>query len=339
MGAAANAIASYFKMPVVWLNGIAAALGIILVYFAASYLHPVVAALIGAFFLIALPFFFAGTYGIILDGNKKKGAFMIYARYGYTRCLPPAIFVAAICLLLSIVFGQIGMLISIPIVFFTYFADITAIRHNLRTGQALKDSAKRVLGGSFLVLIFYLANIIAGILMAFLFDFIFGGLLSVSGGEVIVTSVSQTLLENPSLLNPADVAANQETLVNLGNQLISSSEIMLPFVFSSAIVSFLFMPFFTAYKAFFFRDLIAAQAAAEAAMRAARAAAVRGESGNAGEAQQDGATRAPETYNPPEANPAETSREAAPPAPQKPYDPHAGEDGEYDSKGRWFKYK
>lgn len=339
MMASANAIASYFKMPVVWLNGIAAALGIILVYFAAVYVHLVVAALIGAFFLIAFPFFFAGTYGMILDGSKKKGAFMIYARYGYTRCLPPALFVAVICLLLYVLFKDIGLIICIPVVFFTYFADITAIRHNLKTGQALKDSAKRVLGGSFLVIIFYLANIIAGILMAFLFEFIFGGLLSVSGEGAIVTSVSQTLLENPSLLNPADVAANQETLVSLGNQLISSSEIMLPLVFSSAIVSLLFMPFFTAYKAFFFKDLIAAQAAAEAAMRAARAAAVRGESGNAGEAQQEGVPSAPETYNPLEANPAETSRDTASSAPQKPYDPHAGEDGEYDSKGRWFKYK
>ena len=339
MMASANAIASYIKMPVVWLNGVAASLGLLLVYFAATYLHPVAAAVVGAFFMIALPFFFAGTYGMILDGNKKKGAFMIYARYGYIRCLSPALFVMLVCLLLYVLFAQIGLLICIPVVFFTYFADITAIRHNLKTGQALRDSAKRVLSGSFLVIIFYLANIIAGVLMAFLFEFIFGGLLSVSGGGAIVTSVSQTFQENPSLLNPAEASANQEMLLNLGNQLISSSEIMLPLVFSTAIVIFLFMPFFTAYKAFFFRDLIAAQAAAEAAMRTARAAAVRGESGNAGEAQQDGATRAPETYNLPEANPAETSREAAPPAPQKPYDPHAGEDGEYDSKGRWFKYK
>ena len=325
-------------MPIVWINGIVAALAILLSYLAFN-LHPIAGAITGVIFLLAAPFFFAGTYGMILDGNKKKRTFLLYARYGYPRCLLPTVLITLVCLLLTQFTGTIGAILSILILYFTYFSDITAIRHNLTTGQAIKDSAQRALGGSLLVLGFYLANIIAVILMSLVLDLITGAFFSATGAETTLLTILQPLTSDPANLQTA-LTSNPEILIEMGNQILASPEIMLSLVFSSAIVALLFMPFFVAYKACFFKDLIAAQAAAAAAMKAAqeKAGEEYAQNAGAGDANSSPADAAQNPENPAE-QPFSYENQPERPQTRQTYDPHAGEDGEYDSKGRWFKYK
>ncbi|HJJ38856.1 MAG TPA: hypothetical protein O0X42_01850 [Methanocorpusculum sp.] len=345
MGAAVSAIKSYFTVPAVWSGGIVSALGILAAYYAYIYIHPYASLGIAVLTILLLPFFLAGIYGQILDGNKKKGAFMIYARYGYPRCLLPALLVGLICVLLCRFLGTVGMFLCIPLLYFTYFADITAIRHNLRTGQAFSDSAKRVVGGLLPVIAFYLGNIIAVIFMSIAMDLIFSGFLSVFGAETLasITTISDTLMADP-----AAFYSNQTALLDIGAELIAAPGLMQSFVFTMALAALIFTPFFIAYKAYFFKVLIAAQAVVAAAQAAAKKAA---ENGFAEQKSEDAAFTVQKTDG--EENvPAQEQRSPSaflqqnektpqiPRTPQKPaYDPHAGEDGEYDEKGRWFKYK
>ena len=335
MGAAISAIRSYFTVPAVWSCGIVSALGILLSYYSYIYIHPYVSLGIMALTLLILPFFLAGTYGIILDGNKKKRAFMIYARYGYPRCLLPALLIGLICVLLCQILGTIGMCLCIPILFFTYFADITAIRHNLRTGQAFSDSAKRVVGGLLPIIVFYLGNIIAVLFMSIVMDFIFSGFLSLLDEETLtsITTISEAIMANP-----AAFYSDQTALLEMGAQLAAAPGLMESLVLTSAVMALIFIPFFAAYKAYFFKALITAQAV----VAAAQAAAKKTEMDGSAEMKTEGEDHTiPPEKNSPFANlmqneiPAQILQNQE----KQTYDPHAGEDGEYDDKGRWFKYK
>lgn len=339
MGAVVSAIRSYFTIPAVWSCGIISALGILASYYAYIYIHPYASLGIAAFTLLLLPFFLAGIYGLILDGNKKKGAFMIYARFGYPRCLLPILLIGLICVLLCRVMGSIGLFLCIPLLFFTYFADITAIRHNLRTGQAFSDSAKRVVSGLLPVIVFYLGNIIAILFISIVMDFIFSGFLSLFGEETLtsITTISETLMADPKAFY-----SDQTALLEIGAQLAATPGLMDSLVFTTAVIALIFTPFFAAYKAYFFKALIAAQAVVAAAQEAAKktaeegSAAAENEFAEMKEESKDAAVPA-EEKNPfillqQKENTRQTPQNTA-------YDPHAGEDGEYDEKGRWFKYK
>ena len=335
MGAAINAIRSYFTVPAVWLCGVAAALGILAAYYSYIYLHPYASLGIITLTILVLPFFLAGTYGLILDGNKKKGAFMIYARFGYPRCLLPALFIGLICVLLCRILGTIGMCLCIPLLFFTYFADITAIRHNLKTGQAFSDSAKRVVGGLLPVIVFYLGNVIAVLFMSIVMDFIFSGFLSLLGEETLtsITTMSETIMADPSAFS-----SNQTALLEMGAQLAAAPGLMESLVFTAAVMALIFVPFFTAYKAYFFKALIAAQAVVAAAQAAAKKTADE----NSADVKPEGEEN---TVSAEKTSPftnliqKEIPQEILQNQEKTAYDPHAGEDGEYDDKGRWFKYK
>ncbi|HJJ30897.1 MAG TPA: hypothetical protein O0X97_01450 [Methanocorpusculum sp.] len=351
MGAAVSAIKSYFTVPAVWSCGIVPALGILAAYYAYIYIHLYAALGIAVLTILLLPFFLAGVYGLILDGNKKKGAFMIYARFGYPRCLLPSLLVGLICVLLSKILGTVGLFLCIPILFFTYFADITAIRHNLRTGQAFSDSAKRVTGGLIPVIAFYLGNIIAVIFMSIAMDLIFSGFLSVFGADALtsITSISESIMANPTAFY-----SNQTELLEMGAQLAAAPGLMQSFVYTLAVICLLFIPFLTAYKAYFFKALIAAQAVVAAAQAAAKKAAEQGSAEQKPYADFVQQKTEDAVFTEKKEDGTETVRSAEQKSPfaflqqnentqqipQKPaYDPHAGEDGEYDEKGRWFKYR
>ncbi len=276
-----EAVRSLVTIPIVWLNGLFACMAILLSYYV--YLNGgIIFGIVTAILLLLLyPFFLAGTYGVILDGNKKRGAFMIYARYGYTRCLFPTILIVFLTWLLMNVLTYIlalagvsaelsvyiGMFVVIPIVFFSYFADITAIRHNLRMGQAIKDSTRRVMGGSLSITAFYLMNVA----LFFTASFIFSMLFSVFGADSIMalTRLNETQLLS---LMPDELMA-----------LVMTPEIIWAMTLALAVTALIFMPLIIAYKAFFFKRLLVIPV--------------------------------------PSAQPAEDA------------------DGEYDEKGRWFKYK
>ncbi|HJJ35537.1 MAG TPA: hypothetical protein O0X27_00010 [Methanocorpusculum sp.] len=351
MSASINAIAAYFKVPAVWATGLIAALGIMLVYATTTYVNVWIGIGVLLVVLNILPFFFAGIYGMILDGNTKKGAFSTYARYGYSRCLAPALFIFMICILLYVLLGPFGLIVLIPVLFFIYFADITAMRHNLKTGQAIKDSARRARNGAVLVIIFYLGNVIACFLCSLFIDIIFSFTIqafvpanSLTSLTSLVESAAETISQNLFATNSlfATETPSANLILNLMDQLIETPGIMLALTTSLAAGALVFTPFFVAYKAYFFRDLLIAEATVAAVVKAAQE---RAQQMNA----ENPSVNAPPTT--PSESPTLSPEKPAlqrlipetPKAPEKPavpaYDPHAGEDGEYDSKGRWFKYK
>lgn len=277
-----QAVKAYGKMPHVWISGIFSALAILLTYYLAFTVNEVAGLAVIVIFFFAFPYVLAGTYGVLIDNNKKKGAFKIYARYGFRRCLFPNILLvlltwflmnlATSLLLLLGVSPEMALYISlfvvIPLVFFCYFADITAIRHNLTMGQAVKDSAKRVSAGSFSITAFYLMNIA----VIFFASFFMSLVMSFVGFEALMplTELSEEVLASMPL----------EELTAL----VLTPEIIFASVISLAVTALVFVPFFVSFKTYFFKRMLT-------------------------------------VYN------------------GSAYRRPAEEDGEYDEKGRWFKYK
>ncbi len=276
-----SAVKSYATMPMVWVNGIFTALCILATYYFSIAINQVAGLAIMCIYFFAVPYLLAGTYGILLDNNKKRGAFWIYARYGYRRCLFPNILLALLTYLLMNVLTTvllmfripaelslyISLFVVIPIIFFCYFADITAIRHNLTMGQAIKDSAKRVAFGSFAITAFYLINIA----VIFVASFFMSMVMSFVGFEALLplTEMTEEVILS---MTPEELTA-----------LILTPEIIMASFISLAVTALVFMPFFVAYKAYFFQKMLTVYSG------------------------------------------------------QHIHQPER-EDGEYDEKGRWFKY-
>ncbi len=277
-----DALRAYVKMPVIWITGAAAALSVILIYLLTLYINETAGLAAMVIFFFAFPYFLAGTYGVLIDNNKKKGAFKIYARYGFRRCLFPNIllvlltwFLMNLAMMLLLTFGiapelalYISLFVVIPLVFFCYFADITAIRHNLTMGQAVKDSARRVALGSFSITLFYLINIA----VIFFASFFLSIVMSFVGFEALLPLAEMT--------EEAILALTPDELISL----VMTPEIIRASFISLAITAFLFVPFFVSYKTYFFKRMLTVH------------------------------TKAAARHT-------------------------VEEDGEYDEKGRWFKYK
>ena len=277
-----EALRAYVKMPLVWVNGAVAALAILAVYYLTYFVNETAGLAAMVIFFFFFPYFLAGTYGVLIDNNKKKGAFKIYARYGFRRCLFPNIllvlltwFLMNLVTMLLLTFGvsaelalYISLFVVIPLVFFCYFADITAIRHNLTMGQAVKDSARRVALGSFSITVFYLMNIA----VIFFASFVLSMVMSFVGFEALLPLAEMT--------EEALLALTPEELVTL----VMTPEIIQASFVSLAITAFIFVPFFVSYKTYFFKRMLSVY--------------------NGSAVQHT-----------------------------------AEEDGEYDEKGRWFKYK
>ncbi|MBR4285662.1 MAG: hypothetical protein IKT36_06250 [Methanocorpusculum sp.] len=278
----AQAVKAYGKMPLVWISGIFSALAILLTYYLAFTVSEVAGLAVMVIFFFAFPYILAGTYGVLIDNNKKKGAFKIYARYGFRRCLFPNIllvlltwFLMNLATSLLLIFGMspemalyISLFVVIPLVFFCYFADITAIRHNLTMGQAVKDSAKRVSAGSFSITAFYLMNIALLFFASFFMSFV----MSFVGFEA--------LMPLTELTEEAVASMPLEELTAL----VLTPEVIFATVISLAVTALVFVPFFVSFKTYFFKRMLT-------------------------------------VYN------------------GSAYHRPAEEEGEYDEKGRWFKYK
>ncbi|HJJ88399.1 MAG TPA: hypothetical protein O0X88_03840 [Methanocorpusculum sp.] len=278
----AQAVKAYGKMPHVWISGIFSALAILLTYYLAFTVSEVAGLAVMVIFFFAFPYILAGTYGVLIDNNKKKGAFKIYARYGFRRCLFPNIllvlltwFLMNLATSLLLIFGvspemalYVSLFVVIPLVFFCYFADITAIRHNLTMGQAVKDSAKRVSAGSFSITAFYLMNIA----LLFFASFFMSLVMSFVGFEA--------LMPLTELTEEAVASMPLEELTAL----VLTPEVIFATVISLAVTALVFVPFFVSFKTYFFKRMLT-------------------------------------VYN------------------GSAYHRPAEEEGEYDEKGRWFKYK
>lgn len=315
--------------PYVWICGIFAAISILGFYYTEIQFGILYAIPLGLICLFIMPAFLAGSYGIILENHGSPKVYLKYIRYGYFKCLLPMLLVLLIgwvayqaitYLLLMIglsaeIAMYFGLFIILPIIFFWYFADLCAMLGARGIFGSLKASARRVMAGSFSVTAFYLFNIA----LFFLLDFLFSLILSFFIPE---NALSGTLLSSGMSETELMTALQNMTSEQLLEYMTSllTPEMLSAFAFTGAICAFIAVPLFTTYKVCYFKRLLAATLP-----------------------RTDQHTEpAPQTEENPEENTGNTPTEVPAPAPTRaplpPNDPHAGEDGEYDAKGRWFKY-
>lgn len=239
------------KTPLVWTPGIAAAGIILLGYWLFQQVGVLTASSVGFVLLFILPFLLAGTYGIISEDTKSFSVFRRYAVTGYFRCLLPIL----LTFLLAYLFSQfiayllmltgmnlmsaanVAMFIFIPVVFFCYFADVTAVVNNQRMFQSLKDSALRVMNGSFSIAVFYLVNVVILIAGSILASFIWTAL---AADELLpLTQMTQEEL----------LAMTQDELFAM----MTSPEIVFASAVALAVCALILVPLFVTYKACYFK--------------------------------------------------------------------------------------
>lgn len=256
------------KKPLVWMPGFFAAFAILLTYYMYSLFGMGVAFPVGITLLVIMPAFLAGTYGIVIGDNATPAAFRKYAIYGYIRCLMPTIILLMIGWILAtaltyllMTFGlsvTVGYYFStfviIPLLFFCYFADITAVVNNLPAFRAIKDSAARVTNGAVNSMVFYIFNVVI-LLAASMFYSLICSLLTVD--------VASPLFEmNETQLIALSQSAEFETELLA---LVSTPEIISAAIISLAITACIFVPIFVVYKACFYKRLLVTNTMPEAA--------------------------------------------------------------------------
>lgn len=274
--------------PYVWISGVFACLAILLTYMVYLQFGLIFAVPIAVVCIFLIPAFLAGTYGVILENRGSPSVYFKYIRMGYFKCLFPTIFVIALAFIgtgaISYVLINLGfemgiyvyviMFVALPLLFFFYFSDMTALIGAGSLLKSLRESALRVMMGSFAITMFYLINI----LVFFIMDFVFSTVVSVFALE------SMNFMG--SMSNADVISMDQDQLVNyvdtILDSFLSSEAVQTALVVALSVCSFVFIPFYSTYKACFFKGMIT----------------------------------------------------TVPPVIKK-----IQEDGEYDEKGRWFKYK
>lgn len=239
------------KKPLVWMPGIFSAFAVLLTYYVFAQFGTTVGLVVGAAMLVLFPAFLAGTYGIIIGDTSSAADFRKYAVYGYVRCLIINLLVLMIGFVLSntltyilLMTGmsmEVAMYFSIflivPLIFFFFFADISAMVHNLAPFRALKDSAFRVAAGSFKTTAFYLFNIV----LIFAAFFIFTAIWSVLAANALMPLVGMTEAEI--------LALSQAELLAL----FAAPEVLSSGAIAFAVCSLVFVPVFVSYKACFYK--------------------------------------------------------------------------------------
>ncbi len=239
------------KKPLVWMPGLFAAFSILFTYYIFTIFGSIAAFTVGIVLLLVFPAFLAGTYGIIIGEKSSSADFRKYAVYGYFRCLIPNVVVLMIGFVLSNTLTYILLMLGIsvdtafyfsifliiPLVFFLYFADISAMVNNFSAFRAIKDSALRVTTGSISVTVFYLFNVA----IFFAASFIFSAIWPLLAADVL-TPITQ--------MNEADILSmSQEELLAL----FTSPEIISSGCMALAICALIFVPIFVSYKACFYK--------------------------------------------------------------------------------------
>lgn len=323
--------------PYVWICGIFAAISILAVYFLGMKFGYLIALPVGVVLLFILPAFIAGSYGIVLENHGSPKVYAKYVKLGYFKCLLPMLliivigFVAVQALTYILLMAGLpaqtavyfGLFIVLPILFFWYFADLCAMLGARGLFGSLKSSSRRVMAGSFSVTAFYLFNIAVFFFFNFIFDFILPFFIS-PDSPVLQAFAGKNEAE---LLNTISAMSSEELLQYLLSFI--TPDVISAFVFSLAICVLFALPFFVTYKVCYFKRLLAASIPKGVIQQNEAAEADIAEEKK--EPGQDTVCAAP--VQEPQAPVSSLRR-----APLPPNDPHAGEDGEYDAKGRWFKY-
>lgn len=247
------------KTPLVWLIGIVSA-GILLIsYYIYEAVGFMTATSVALVLMFMLPAVLAGTYGIIYENKTSFSVFKEYALKGYFRCLLPLLVTGLVAWVFSQFVGylfilmgldavsafQIGMFIFVPVVFFCYFADITAVVNNLRVFQSLKDSTMRVLNGSLSVAGYYLINIA----LVFLAGFIATFAMTALAVEPMLAMLNLTEEELLLLSSEELTALGQE----LGTSMLTNPEFIFAITVALSFVTLIFLPLLVAYKACYFK--------------------------------------------------------------------------------------
>lgn len=246
-----EAVSLLLKKPLVWMPGMFAAFAILFIYYMYTLFGSSVALPIGIGLLVIFPAFLAGTYGVIVGDKSSSADFRKYAAYGYFRCLIPNLVIIMLGFLLSNTLTYILLMVGlsvdvalyfsiflvIPLVFFFYFADITAMVNNFPAFRALKDSVVKVTTGSFHITAFYLFNIA----LFFAASFIFSAMWSLLAVDALLPISQMTQGEILAL------SQNELIALFMAPEILSSGFLAL------AVCASIFIPIVVSYKACFFK--------------------------------------------------------------------------------------
>ncbi|MCQ2356638.1 MAG: hypothetical protein MJ014_06490, partial [Methanocorpusculum sp.] len=238
------------KSPYVWLSGLWTAAVLLLAWYLYANVGVMTAVSVAMVLAFVLPALIAGTYGIVAEHESSLAVFRRYAVHGYFRQLLPSLLVFLIAwvisqfisyLLMMSGFGlmasaQVATFVFIPVVFFCYFADVTAVVNEKRVFASVKDSFLRVMNGSFSVAIFYLVNVALLIAVSFIGSSVFAALAT----DAFLPLASMTEAELLSL-GPVELLA-----------IMSAPEVVFAGFTALAVCAVIFVPLFTLYKACYF---------------------------------------------------------------------------------------
>ncbi|HJK66518.1 MAG TPA: hypothetical protein O0X71_00995 [Methanocorpusculum sp.] len=245
-----EAVGWMLRSPYVWLSGLWTAAILLISWYLYTNIGIMTAFSVAFVLAFVLPALIAGTYGIVAESESSFRVFRRYAVCCYFRQLLTSILVFLIAwvfsqfisyMLLVLGFGmgasmQVALFVFIPVIFFCYFADVTAVINEKRIFASVKDSFLRVANGSFSLAVFYLINIGLLILASFVLSLVF----AVFAGDALLPVASMTEAELLSL--------SQEELLAL----MSAPEVVFAGFAAFAVCAVFFVPLFTLYKVCFF---------------------------------------------------------------------------------------
>ena len=245
-----EAVGWMLRSPYVWLSGLWTAAVLLLSWYLYTNIGIMTAFSVAFVLAFVLPALIAGTYGIVAESESSFRVFRRYAVCCYFRQLLTSILVFLIAwvfsqfisyMLLVLGFGmgasmQVALFVFIPVIFFCYFADVTAVINEKRIFASVKDSFLRVANGSFSLAVFYLINIGLLILASFVLSLVF----AVFAGDALLPVASMTEAELLSL--------SQDELLAL----MSAPEVVFAGFAAFAVCAVFFVPLFTLYKVCFF---------------------------------------------------------------------------------------
>ncbi|HJK11127.1 MAG TPA: hypothetical protein O0X33_03485 [Methanocorpusculum sp.] len=245
-----EAVGWMLRSPYVWLSGLWTAAILLISWYLYTNIGIMTAFSVAFVLAFVLPALIAGTYGIVAESESSFRVFRRYAVCCYFRQLLTSILVFLIAwvfsqfisyMLLVLGFGmgasmQVALFVFIPVIFFCYFADVTAVINEKRIFASVKDSFLRVANGSFSLAVFYLINIGLLILASFVLSLVFAAV----AGDALLPVASMTQDEILSL--------SQDELLAI----MSAPEVVFAGFAAFAVCAVFFVPLFTLYKACFF---------------------------------------------------------------------------------------
>ncbi|HJK37197.1 MAG TPA: hypothetical protein O0X35_05685 [Methanocorpusculum sp.] len=245
-----EAVGWMLRSPYVWLSGLWTAAILLISWYLYTNIGIMTAFSVAFVLAFVLPALIAGTYGIVAESESSFRVFRRYAVCCYFRQLLTSILVFLIAwvfsqfisyMLLVLGFGmgasmQVALFVFIPVIFFCYFADVTAVINEKRIFASVKDSFLRVANGSFSLAVFYLINIGLLILASFVLSLVFAAV----AGDALLPVASMTQDEILSL--------SQDELLAI----MSAPEVVFAGFAAFAVCAVFFVALFTLYKVCFF---------------------------------------------------------------------------------------